>query len=138
MEFGIWVEPEMANPDSEVLREHPEWALVSDGYEPVMGRNQLVLDLTNPAAFDHVLTALDALLSDHDVAYVKWDMNRWHVQASGADGTAATHAQTLAVYRMIDELRRRHPAVEFESCASGGGRIDHEILRRVERVWTSD
>ncbi|MFM9037545.1 MAG: alpha-galactosidase [Actinomycetota bacterium] len=138
MEFGIWVEPEMANPDSEVMREHPEWALVSDGYEPVMGRNQLVLDLTNPAAFDHVLTALDALLSDHDVAYVKWDMNRWHVQASGADGTAATHAQTLAVYQMIDELRRRHPTVEFESCASGGGRIDHEILRRVERVWTSD
>ena len=138
MEFGIWVEPEMANPDSDLLRAHPEWAATTDGYEPVMGRRQHVVDLTNPAAFDHVLTALDRLLAGHDISYVKWDMNRWHVQASGADGTASTHAQTKALYAMLDELRRRHPAVEFESCASGGGRIDHEILRRAERVWTSD
>ena len=138
MEFGIWVEPEMANPDSDVMRAHPEWAMVSAGYEPVMGRRQHVLDLTNPAAFAHVLKALDALLRDHRISYVKWDMNRWHVQGSGSEGTAATHAQTRSVYRLLDELRSRHPAVEFESCASGGGRIDHEILRRVERVWTSD
>jgi len=138
MEFGIWVEPEMANPDSDLLRAHPEWAATTDGYEPVMGRRQHVVDLTNPAAFDHVLSALDALLAGHDISYVKWDMNRWHVQASGGDGTAITHAQTMALYAMLDELRRRHRDVEFESCASGGGRIDHEILRRSERVWTSD
>ena len=138
MEFGIWIEPEMVNPDSELHRDHPEWALGTDGYEPVLGRNQLVLDLANPDAFAHVLGLLDAVLRDHDIAYVKWDMNRDHVHGSGARGAAGTHAQTLAVYALFDELRSRHPAVEFESCASGGGRVDLEILCRVERVWTSD
>jgi len=138
MEFGIWVEPEMVNPDSDLFRAHPDWALTTDGYEPVLGRNQLVLDLANPAAFDHVLAALDALLRDHEISYVKWDMNRDHVQGSGSNGAAGTHDQTLALYALLDELRARHPSVEFESCASGGGRIDHEILQRTERVWTSD
>jgi len=138
MEFGIWVEPEMVNPDSDLYREHPQWALTTAGYEPVLGRNQLVLDLANPDAFAHVLGQLDAVLRDHDVAYVKWDMNRNHVQGSGSEGAAGTHAQTLAFYALLDALRERHPTVEFESCASGGGRIDHEVLRRVERVWTSD
>jgi alpha-galactosidase len=138
MEFGIWVEPEMVNPDSDLYRAHPDWVLTTPGYDPVMGRHQLVLDLGRPEAFEHVLGQLDVLLRDHDVAYVKWDMNRDHVQASGADGAAGTHAQTLAVHRLLDELRRRHPSVEIESCASGGGRIDLEILRRTQRVWTSD
>ncbi len=138
MEFGIWVEPEMVNPDSDLFRAHPDWALATAGYEPVLGRNQLVLDLGRPEAFAHILDHLDTLLRDHDISSVKWDMNRDHVQGSGASGAAGTHAQTVAVYSLFDELRRRHPTVEFESCASGGGRIDHEILRRVERVWTSD
>ncbi len=138
MEFGIWVEPEMVNPDSDLFRTHPDWALTPDGRPPVLGRHQLVLDLTRPEAFEHVLGQLDALLRDHDIDFVKWDMNRDHVAASGGRGQAATHAQTLALYRLLDELRSRHPAVEIESCASGGGRIDHEILRRTERVWTSD
>jgi alpha-galactosidase len=138
MEFGIWVEPEMVNPDSDLYRAHPDWALVTDGYVPVLGRNQLVLDLGRPEAFEHVLGQLDALLADHDISYVKWDMNRDHVQGSGATGAPGTRAQTVALYALLDELRRRHPTVEFESCASGGGRVDHEILRRTERVWTSD
>ena len=138
MEFGIWVEPEMVNPDSDLYRAHPEWALTTDGYEPPLGRNQLVLDLARPDAFDHVLGQLDALLADHDIAYVKWDMNRDHIAGSGADGAAGTHAQTLALYRLLDELRRRHPNVEIESCSSGGARIDHAILARTDRVWTSD
>ena len=138
MEFGIWVEPEMVNPDSDLYRAHPEWALVDDRYEPVLSRNQLVLDLAQPEAYAHILGQLDALLRDHDIAYVKWDMNRDHVQAAGASGAAGTHAQTLAVYRLLDDLRAAHPGVEIESCSSGGGRIDHEILRRTERVWTSD
>lgn len=138
MEFGIWVEPEMANPDSDLLRAHPDWLLSDDRYEPVMWRNQLVVDLTRPAAFDHLHGALDALLATHDISFVKWDMNRPHVRAANARRTAGTHAQTLAVYRLLDLLRADHPGVEFESCASGGGRIDHEILRRTERVWTSD
>ena len=138
MEFGIWVEPEMVNPDSDVFRAHPDWALTTEGYEPVLGRQQLVLDLGNPEAYDFILKYLDVLLRDHDISYVKWDMNRDHVQGSGADGAAGTRAQTLALYRLLDELQTRHPVVEIESCASGGGRIDHEILRRTARVWTSD
>ena len=138
MEFGIWVEPEMVNPDSDLYRAHPDWALVTAGYEPVLGRQQLVLNLAHPDAFAHILAQLDALLRDHDIAYLKWDMNRDHVQGSGVDGRAGTHAQTLALYRLLDELGRRHPDVEIESCSSGGARIDLEILRRTVRVWTSD
>ena len=138
MEFGIWVEPEMVNPDSDLFRAHPDWALTSDGYEPVLGRHQLVLDLAIPEAFDEILGRLDALLRDHDIAFVKWDMNRDHVHGSGAGGRAGTHAQTNALYGLLDELRRRHPAVEFESCSSGGARIDLGILERTDRVWTSD
>lgn len=138
MDFGIWVEPEMANPDSEILRAHPDWVLATPGYEPVLGRHQLVLDLTNDACFAHVLERLDDLLARHSIAYVKWDMNRWVVQGSGADGKSAAHDQVLALYSLIDELRVRHPEVEFESCSSGGGRIDMGILERVERFWTSD
>ena len=138
MDFGIWVEPEMVNPDSDLFRAHPDWALITEGYQPVLGRNQLVLDLANPGAYEHVLGQLDALLGDHDIAYVKWDMNRDHIGGSGADGAAGTHAQTLALYRLLDELRARHPAVEIESCSSGGARIDHEMLERTVRVWTSD
>lgn len=128
----------MVSPDSDLYRAHPDWALTTDGYEPVLARNQLVLNLANPDAFDHVLAQLHALLADHDIAYVKWDMNRNHVHGSGAHGAAGTHAQTVAFYRLLDALRDRHSDVEFESCASGGGRIDLGVLARTERVWTSD
>jgi alpha-galactosidase len=138
MEFGIWVEPEMVNPDSDLYRAHPDWALTTPGYEAPLARHQLVLDLDNPGAYAHVFGQLDALLRDHDISYLKWDMNRDHVQGAGADGAAGTHAQTLALYRLLDELRAAHPDVEIESCSSGGARIDHEILRRTDRVWTSD
>ncbi|MDA0371107.1 MAG: alpha-galactosidase [Actinomycetota bacterium] len=138
MDFGIWVEPEMVNPDSDVFRAHPDWVLSTEGYDAPLGRRQLVLDLARRDAFEHVLARLDTLLAENDIDYVKWDMNRWVVQGSGVDGKAGSHQQTHAVYRLIDELRHRHPGVEFESCASGGGRIDHEMLRRVERFWTSD
>lgn len=138
MEFGIWVEPEMVNPDSDLHRAHPDWTLTTQGYEPVLGRNQLVLNLAHPDAYAHILDVLDTLLRDHDIAFVKWDMNRAHSHGSGVRGAAGTHDQTLALYRLIDELRTRHPDVEIESCSSGGGRIDHEILRRTDRVWTSD
>ena len=138
MDFGIWVEPECVNEDSDVFRRNPQWALVDGWREPIRGRNQLVLNLAIPEAFDHVLSQLDTLLKSNRIAYVKWDMNRPHVAGSGADGAAGSHAQTLAVYRLIDELRTRHPHVEFESCASGGGRVDLGMVRRVDRVWASD
>ena len=138
MDFGIWVEPEMVNPDSDIFRAHPDWALITQGYEPVLGRQQLVLDLGNREAFDFIFGYLDRLLSDHDISYVKWDMNRDHIQGSNQQGAAGTNAQTMVLYHLLDKLRRVHPTVEFESCASGGARIDHEILKRTERVWTSD
>lgn len=137
MEFGIWVEPEMVNPDSNLYREHPEWTLGVPGYDRVTGRNQLVLDLTRDDAFTYVFEHLDRLLADHDIAYVKWDMNRDLTQPASGE-RAAAHAQTLAVYRLIDNLRARHPGVDIESCASGGARADYGILERTDRVWTSD
>lgn len=138
MEFGIWVEPEMINPDSDLYRAHPEWALVDDRYKPVMHRSQLVLDLTRADAYAHVHAALDRLLVDHPIDFIKWDMNRNHTQATDSQGSAGTHRQTSAAYRLLDELRITHPTVEIESCASGGARIDHAILQRSDRVWTSD
>ncbi|MFM7898663.1 MAG: alpha-galactosidase, partial [Actinomycetota bacterium] len=138
MDFGIWVEPEMVNRNSDLVRAHPEWVLHSPDYEPVMARHQLLLDLTNEAAFAHIYGQLDALLRDHDIAFVKWDMNRPLIHASAADGAAGAHRQTLAFYRLLDALRAAHPRVEFESCASGGGRIDHAVLSRTVRAWTSD
>ena len=109
MEFGIWVEPEMVNPDSDLYRAHPEWALTTAGYEPVLARNQLVLNLAHPDAFDHVLGQLDALLRDHDVAYVKWDMNRNHVQGSGADGAAGTRRADAGVLPAARRATRPPP-----------------------------
>ncbi len=138
MEFGIWVEPEMVNPDSDTYRAHPEWALDDGREDPVLARNQLVLDLAQPAAFTHVFGALDQLFEDHDIAYVKWDMNRDLIGATGADGSAGSHRQTLAAEALWDGLSERHPEIEFESCASGGGRIDLRVLQRSVRVWASD
>jgi alpha-galactosidase len=137
MEFGIWVEPEMVNPDSDLYRAHPDWALVDHRYEPPLARNQLVLDLANPQARTYVYERLHALLSDHQIGYVKWDMNRNHVAATH-DGRAGTHVQTLALYGLLDDLRAAHPSVEIESCSSGGGRADAAILERTVRLWTSD
>ena len=128
MDFGIWVEPEMVNPDSDLHRAHPDWVL---GSSDVTGRNQLVLDLSIDGCWQHLHDALDRLLADHDISFVKWDHNR-DLAGAGA------HRQTRALYRLLDALRERHPDVEIESCASGGGRADLEILRRTERIWTSD
>ncbi|MEV6343594.1 alpha-galactosidase [Actinoplanes sp. NPDC051851] len=139
MEFGLWVEPEMINPDSELARAHPDWIMATGARQPRTARSQQVLDLANPAAFDHILKRLDALLTDHDIAYLKWDHNRDLVEAGHpASGRAGVHDQTLAVYRLLDELRARHPRVEIESCSSGGGRVDLEILERTDRIWASD
>ena len=138
MEFGLWIEPEMVNPDSDLYRAHPEWVLGDPHHEPLLARDQLVVDLTNPEAYAHVRDGMLALLDEYAIAYLKWDMNRDHVAPVAGDGRAGTHRQTHAVYALIDELRAAHPQVEIESCASGGARIDLGILERTDRVWTSD
>ncbi|WP_366146563.1 alpha-galactosidase [uncultured Pseudokineococcus sp.] len=139
MEFGLWFEPEMVNPDSDLARAHPDWILRTGGREPLLSRRQQVLDLGNPDARAHILERLDSLLTEYDISYVKWDHNRDLLDAgSGPVRAAGVHAQTLAVYGLLDELRRRHPEVEIESCSSGGLRVDLGILERTDRVWGSD
>ncbi|AKU16451.1 alpha-galactosidase [Luteipulveratus mongoliensis] len=139
MEFGIWVEPEMVNPDSDLARAHPEWILSPGGSRlPMSWRHQQVLDLTDEGAYQHVLGQLDGLLRDHDIAYLKWDHNRDLLEAGDRHGHPAVHRQTLAAYALMDELLRRHPGLEIESCSSGGGRVDLGVLERACRVWGSD
>ncbi len=137
MEFGLWFEPEMISPDSDLYRAHPEWMLHTDGYDQVTIRNQYVLNLQIPEAFDYVLGRLDSMLSEYDIRYIKWDMNRELVQPTH-NHRAAFHGQVQAYYRLVDEVRKRHPLVEIETCSGGGGRVDYEVLKRTQRFWASD
>ena len=139
MQFGLWFEPEMVNEDSDLARAHPEWILAPGERLPLSGRSQQVLNLTIPEAFDQVLEQMSALIAEHDIDYVKWDHNRDLLEAGDrSSGQPRVHAQTLAVYALMDELKRRHPDLEVESCSSGGGRVDLEVLERTDRVWASD
>ncbi|XUY28438.1 alpha-galactosidase [Agrobacterium sp. rho-8.1] len=138
MQFGIWFEPEMINPVSELYKKHPDWALQIEGRPLLQSRTQLVLDLTRKEVSDYLFAKIDAVLANHAVSYIKWDMNRDLTHAGGRDGKAKTSAQTRAVYALMDRVRAAHPTVEIESCASGGGRIDFGVLKRTHRVWTSD
>ncbi len=140
MEFGLWIEPEMVNPDSDLYRAHPDWIVATGQRVPPLQRHQLVLDLTRAEVRSYLLGQICALLSEYPISYVKWDCNRDLIDAGSGTraGAPAVHDQTMAVYDLMDELRRRYPAVEWESCAAGGGRIDLAILERVQRVWTSD
>ena len=139
MRFGLWVEPEMVNPDSDVARAHPDWIMRARDTLPIEGRNQQLLDLTNPAAYEYIRERLSTLLADGRIRYLKWDHNRDLVEAgSGRDLTPAVHRQTLATYRLMDELRAAHPGLEIESCSSGGGRVDRGVIEHTDRVWASD
>ncbi|MGP9017279.1 alpha-galactosidase [Streptomyces sp. BR1] len=141
MRFGIWVEPEMVNPDSDLYRAHPEWVQHQVGRRRTEFRNQLVLNLARPDVREHLWEQLDALLSSAPIDYVKWDFNRCFTDA-GWPGE--TYPQKLwiehvhALYALLDRLRAAHPDVAFESCSGGGGRIDLGILSRTDQVWTSD
>ena len=137
MEFGLWVEPEMVNPDSALYRAHPDWALQIEGRAQLTARNQLVLDLCKPEVFDYLLDHLGTLLETLPISYLKWDHNR-DVTLAGSDGAPAYRGQVLASYRLFDAIRAAWPNVEIEACAGGGGRIDAGILQRTHRVWTSD
>lgn len=131
MEFGLWVEPEMVNPDSELYRRHPDWALQLAGHPQPTARNQLVLNLGLPAVRDYLFAALDALLREVPIGYLKWDHNRDLAPAGG-------QAQVLGTYDLLARLRAAHPAVEIEGCAGGGGRSDAGLVPYVHRFWTSD
>ncbi|MDX3612963.1 alpha-galactosidase [Streptomyces europaeiscabiei] len=141
MQFGIWVEPEMVNPDSELYRAHPEWAQFQPGRKRTELRNQLVLNLAREDVQEYLWERLDALLSSAPIDYVKWDFNRCFTDA-GWPGEP--YPQKLwvehvrAFYALLDRLRAAHPGVAFESCSGGGGRIDLGVMARTDQVWTSD
>ncbi|MEU6972077.1 alpha-galactosidase [Kitasatospora aureofaciens] len=137
MQAGLWVEPEMVNPDSDLARAHPDWLLTAPGRAAAPHRHQQVLDLARPDAYTHILTRLDALVDEYRLDFLKWDHNRDLLEAVH-NGAAGVHAQTLAVYRLLDELRCRHPGLEIESCSSGGARVGYGILERTDRIWASD
>ncbi|WP_235866257.1 alpha-galactosidase [Serinibacter arcticus] len=139
LEFGLWFEPEMINEDSDVARAHPEWILRMPSRLPRRARNQQVMDLTNPDAWQYIYDRMHAILGAHRIGFVKWDHNRDLFDAGRqATGTAGVHEQTLATYRLLAALREAHPDVEFESCSGGGGRADLGILALTDRIWTSD
>ena len=137
MEFGLWFEGEMLQLDTDIYGAHPDWILQEPGRMPVFGRTQQVLDLTKPDAFAHVLNQVDAVLKSCKISYIKWDHNR-SLTDPISDGRPAVHNQTIAIYNLFDELKRRNPGLEIESCASGGGRIDLGMIEHADRFWTSD
>lgn len=135
MEFGLWVEPEMVNPDSDMYRAHPDWPLQIDGRPMLTARNQLVLDMTRNDVSDYLFERLSKLLRDLPISYLKWDHNR---DLTVAGRTPKFRAQILASYRLFARLRQAFPNVEIEACAGGGGRIDAGIVRYTHRFWISD
>jgi alpha-galactosidase len=140
MQFGLWVEPEMVNLDSDVARAHPDWVIQVPGRLPPPERQQFVLDLTNPDCFDYLRTSLVALLDEYEIGYFKWDHNRDLVDGGSPlhEGRPAVHEQTLAVYRLMRELKDHQPGLEIESCSSGGARADLGIMEICDRIWVSD
>ena len=143
MDFGLWVEPEMVNPDSKLYREHPDWVLNFPDRPRTELRNQLVLNLARPDVRTYVFGVLDKLLTENDIAFLKWDYNRnW--SEPGWPAVAPNDEKEVYVeyvenlYSILAELRARHPKVEIESCSGGGGRVDLGILRYTDEVWTSD
>ncbi|MGO4383082.1 alpha-galactosidase [Specibacter sp. RAF43] len=140
MQFGLWVEPEMVNVDSDVVRAHPEWISGpghGPGRVPLEWRHQQVLDLVHPEAWQYVFERIDALLTEYPIAYLKWDQNR-DLAEMGHAGRPSVHRQTLAAYRLLEALKAAHPGLEIESCSSGGARVDLGILDRTDRIWASD
>ncbi|MDB5078811.1 MAG: Alpha-galactosidase [Chloroflexi bacterium] len=143
MQFGLWVEPEMVNPDSDLYRAHPDWAYHYPNRVPTEARNQLILNLGRLDVQEYLFGVLDGILSKYNIDYIKWDYNRAISEAGGAQIPAGNqrehwvrHYQGL--YRLVDRLRERHPQVIFENCSGGGGRVDMGMLSHFDQSWTSD
>ena len=142
MRFGLWVEPEMVNPDSDLYRAHPDWVLHYPNRQRSEMRNQLVLNFAREDVADWAHDWLNQLVSKHEIDFLKWDMNRAFSEAGwpehGADQDLLYRRYVENLYSIIDRLRADHPNLRIESCSSGGGRIDLGILTRTDQVWTSD
>ncbi len=138
MRFGLWVEPEMVNPNSDLYRAHPDWVLHFPTRPRTELRHQLILDFGRPEVVRHVHAMLDALLQEYDITFFKWDMNRHATEPGSVAGREIWFRHVAGVYSIMDQLRKKHPRLEIQSCSGGGGRVDLGILGRVEQVWTSD
>ncbi len=143
MGFGLWVEPEMVNPPSDLYRDNPDWVVHFPGRPRSEGRRQLILNMARADVREHIFGVLDKLLGSHDFDFIKWDMNR-HFSEPGWPQLPAAEQKKIwveyvhNVYQVIDRLRAKYPKVDIEACSGGGGRLDLGILSRVEQVWTSD
>src|SRR3569833_1160402 len=143
MDFGLWVEPEMVNPDSDLYRLHPDWVLNFPGRPRTQGRNQLVLNLARRDVRDHLFLVLDELLTRNDIAFLKWDYNRNWSEPGWPEQKPEDQQKDYVEYVrnlkwILQRLREKHPEQDKESCSGGGGRVDLGIMRLTEEVWPSD
>ena len=143
LKFGIWFEPEMISPDSELYKVHPEWAIHIEGRKATQSRQQYVLDLSNPEVIDYAYESVAKILRSAPIDYVKWDMNRHLTDLGSAyldrkNQNELSHRYVLGLYRVMETLTERFPQVLFESCSSGGGRFDAGMLYYMPQTWTSD
>ncbi|GMQ49539.1 alpha-galactosidase [Vibrio sp. 10N] len=143
LKFGIWVEPEMVSPDSELFRAHPEWAIAHPERTPSLGRNQLVLDMANPEVIDYLFEKLSDVFTRAKVDYVKWDHNRnfsdsYAHSLSEKEQASFNHRYVLGLYDLLSRLTKAFPNILFESCSSGGNRFDLGMLNYMPQTWTSD
>jgi alpha-galactosidase len=143
MDFGLWVEPEMVNADSDLYRAHPDWVINFPGRPRSELRNQMILNLARNDVKEHIFSVLDKLAGEYNIRYFKWDMNRSFSEPGWPEADAADQRKIWVqyvrnLYEILDRLRARHPKLEIESCSGGGGRVDLGILRRVDEVWASD
>ncbi len=143
LKFGLWFEPEMVSPDSELYRAHPDWCIHIDGRERIEGRNQLILDLSRPEVQAYVYEAVARVLAENGIDYVKWDMNRNFTNVGSAAlpperQKELPHRYMLGLYGVMEHLVNRFPDVLFESCSSGGGRFDLGMLYYMPQTWCSD
>ncbi len=143
LDFGIWVEPEMVNVDSNLYREHPDWVMEIPGKPHSEGRNQRILDLANPEVCDYIIETMTKVFGSANIAYVKWDMNRifsdyYSPYLDAAHQGEVAHRYIMGLYRVMGELVKRFPKILFEGCASGGNRFDLGILCFFPQIWASD
>ncbi len=138
MDFGLWVEPEAVNPDSDLYRAHPDWIHRLSGIEPIQLRNQYLLDFGKPEVEAFAIEMLRGLLRRYDISYIKWDMNRPMTDVAERLTPFARERHILAVYRILETLRREFPLVDVEDCSGGGGRVDLGMIARTGQFWASD
>ena len=135
LKFGLWFEPEMVNPDSDLYRAHPDWAISVPNRISSLSRNQLILDLSRDDVCDYIITAVSDVLKSANIEYVKWDMNR---PMTDMPYEGYNHKYTLGFYKIMDAITGAFPNILFEGCSGGGGRFDAGVLAYIPQIWTSD